>query len=101
MTPANIDLFRCILDTCSIKAISAIVVAMKKNYEYGIDGVIGKEARVVSKMEPQDEAQYMVKVNGELWSANSTDDLKPGDRVKVLSANELILVVGKIDVESL
>lgn len=62
-------------------------------------GLIGEEARVVSKMEPQDEAQYMVKVHGELWSAKSLDDLKPGEKVKILSVNRLTLVVGKTDVE--
>ena len=72
---------------------------MKKNYEYGAEGFIGKEARVVSELGRMNEAQYLVKVRGELWSANSIDDLKPGDKVKVLSANELILVVGKTDVE--
>ncbi|MEJ2738407.1 MAG: NfeD family protein [Dehalococcoidia bacterium] len=77
-------------------AISAIVVAMKKNYDYSL---IGKEAKVVTKLGPMNEPQYMVKVRGELWSANSTDDLKAGDRVKVLSADELVLVVGKTDVE--
>jgi membrane protein implicated in regulation of membrane protease activity len=74
---------------------------MKKNYEYGIEGVIGKEARVVSELGLLNDVQYLVKVRGELWSANSTDDLKLGDKVKILSANELILVVGKTGVESL
>ena len=86
-------------DTCSSKANSAIVVAMKKRYEYGIEGLIGEEARVVSKLEPQDKAQYMVKVRGELWSANSLDDLKPGEKVKILSVDRLTLVVGKAGVE--
>jgi membrane protein implicated in regulation of membrane protease activity len=85
--------------TCSSKAISAIVVAMKNNYEYGIEGVIGKEAKVVSKLGSLSDAQYLVKIRGELWSADSDDDLKPGDKVKILSANELILVVEKVDVE--
>jgi membrane protein implicated in regulation of membrane protease activity len=92
-------LYRSIPDTCSNKAISAIVVAMKKNYEYGIDGVIGKEAKVASKVGRLNEAQYLIKIRGELWSADSKDDLKPGDRVKVLSANELVLTVEKIDDE--
>ena len=68
---------------------------MKKRYEYDIEGLIGEEARVLSKLEPQDEARYMVRVRGELWSANSLDDLKLGETVKVLSVNRLTLVVGK------
>ena len=72
---------------------------MKKRYEYDIEGLIGEEARVVSKLEPQDEAQYMVRVRGELWSANTLDDLKPGEKVKILSINRLTLMVGKAGVE--
>ena len=72
---------------------------MKNRYEYGVEGFIGEEARVVSKSKPQDEARYMVKVRGELWGANSLDDLKPGDMVKILSANRLTLMVGKSVVE--
>jgi membrane protein implicated in regulation of membrane protease activity len=74
---------------------------MKKNYEYGVEGFIGEEARVISKLGLLNDAQYMVKVRGELWSANSIDDLKPGDKVKILSANKITLVVGKTGVESL
>ena len=72
---------------------------MKKSYEYDIKGLIGEEARVLSKLEPQDEAQYMVKVRGELWRANSLDDLKLGEKIKILSVNKLTLMVGKAGVE--
>jgi membrane protein implicated in regulation of membrane protease activity len=72
---------------------------MKKNYEYGAEGFIGEEAKVISKLGRLNDAQYMVKVHGELWSANSTDDLKPGDKVKILSADKITLVVGKTGVE--
>ena len=72
---------------------------MKKKYEYGAEGFIGEEARVVSKLGLFNDAQYMVKVRGELWSANSIDDLKPGDKVKILSTNRLILMVEKASIE--
>ncbi len=68
---------------------------MKNNYEYGVEGFIGEEAKVVSKLGPLNDAQYMVKVRGELWSADSVEDLKPGDKVKILSTKGLTLVVGK------
>ena len=76
-----------------------IARAMKKRSKYGLEGLIGAEARVVSKLGPHDEAQYMVRVRGELWSANSRDDLKPDETVKILSVNGLILLVGKTGVE--
>lgn len=72
-----------------------IVRAMKKRSKDGVEGLIGAEARVVSKLGPHDKAQYMVKVRGELWSANSRDKLKTDEMVKVLSVNGLTLVVGK------
>ena len=86
-------------DICASKAISVIVVAMKKKHEYSAEGFIGEEAIVISKLGPLNYAQYMVKVHGELWSANSVDDLKPGDKVKILSTNRLILVVAKASAE--
>jgi membrane protein implicated in regulation of membrane protease activity len=76
-----------------------IVRAMKKPSKYGLEGLTGAEVRVVSKLGPQDEAQYMVKVRGELWSANSRDDLSPGEVVKILSVNGLTLLVGKNSIE--
>ena len=72
---------------------------MKKKYVSGADGFIGEEARVVSKLGLFNDAQYMVKVHGELWSANSFDELKPGDKVKILSTNRLILMVRKASTE--
>ena len=69
---------------------------MKKNYEYGVEGFVGKEARVAFKLGYMNDAQYMVKVHGELWGANSIDDLELGDKVKILSANEFILGVEKV-----
>lgn len=72
-----------------------IVRAMKKRSKNGVEALIGAEARVVSKLGPHGEAQYRVKVRGELWSANSRDDLKPDATAKVLSVNGFTLVVGK------
>jgi membrane protein implicated in regulation of membrane protease activity len=73
-----------------------IVRAMKKRSKYGVEGLIGSEARVISKLSPHDEAQYMVRVRGELWNANSRDELKPDETVQVLAVSGLTLVVGKI-----
>jgi membrane-bound serine protease (ClpP class) len=77
-----------------------IAKAMKKRSKYGMEGLIGTEARVVSKLGPHDEAQYMVRVRGELWSANSYDELKPDETVKILSVSGLILLVEKVSAET-
>ena len=76
-----------------------IARAMKRRLKYGLEGLVGAEARVVSKLGPHDEAQYMVRVRGELWSANSRDDLKLGEMVKILSVDGLTLLVGKTSVK--
>jgi membrane protein implicated in regulation of membrane protease activity len=77
-----------------------IARAMKKRSRYDSEGLIGAEAMVVSKLGPRDEAQYLVKVRGELWSADSHDELKPGETVRILSVSGLILLVGKATAET-
>jgi membrane protein implicated in regulation of membrane protease activity len=73
----------------------AIVRAIKKSPKSGAEGMIGAEAKVVSKLGPQDDAQYLIKVHGELWRANSSDELKPGELVGILSVDGLTLLVGR------
>jgi membrane protein implicated in regulation of membrane protease activity len=68
---------------------------MKKRPAFGIEALIGAEGRVASKLGPHADAQYLVKVRGELWKANSGDDLKPDDRVEISSVDGLTLLVGK------
>jgi membrane protein implicated in regulation of membrane protease activity len=73
----------------------AIISAMKRRPNSGSESMIGAKARVVSKLRYQDEAQYAVKVRGELWNANSPDDLKPGETAKILSIDGLTLIIKK------
>jgi membrane protein implicated in regulation of membrane protease activity len=49
--------------------------AMRMRSRYGAEGLVGTEARVVSKVGPHDDAQYLVRVRGELWRTNSIDEL--------------------------
>ena len=69
------------------------VVTMKKRPQYSIESLIGTEGKVISRLGPHDEARYIVKAGGELWSANSNDTLKPDDIVTVISATGLKLQV--------
>jgi len=73
--------------------------AMKRRPDYGSEGLIGAEARVVSVLGAHDDARYLVRVRGELWKAHSRDDLKPDDTVRVLAVSGLILTVKKIKTE--
>jgi membrane protein implicated in regulation of membrane protease activity len=77
-----------------------IARAMKKRSKSGLEGLVGAEAMVISKLGPHDEAQYMVRVRGELWRANSNDELKPDETVKILSVSGLTLLVKKNSVET-
>jgi membrane protein implicated in regulation of membrane protease activity len=76
-----------------------IVRAMRRRPKYGVERMIGTAAMVVSKLRPQDEAEYIVRVRGELWSADSSDDLKPGETVTILAVQGIKLVVGKSPAE--
>ncbi len=83
-----------------ILALSAVLYwitarAMKKRPSYGIKALIGAQARVVSRLGPKADAQYLVKLRGELWRADSNDSLKPGEPVVVLSVNGLTLIVAR------
>ena len=73
-----------------------IARAMRKVPEAGLEELVGAEAIVASKLSPHDEARYMVRVQGELWSADSEDELEPGEKVKILSVDGLVLTVEKI-----
>ena len=69
--------------------------AMKRHPSYGVEALIGAEARVVSRLGPNADAQYLVKIHGELWRANSGERLESGQLVTVLSVSGLIMTVRK------
>jgi membrane protein implicated in regulation of membrane protease activity len=75
----------------------AIARVLKRRSIVGREGLIGAEARVISKLGSHDTAQYMVNVRGELWSANSPDELELNETVQIVSINGLKLTVKKID----
>jgi membrane protein implicated in regulation of membrane protease activity len=72
-----------------------VVRAMKKRHTYGIESMIGAEAKVVSRLSPRGNAQYTVRFHGELWNANSSDQLELNEKVIILSVNGLTLLVTK------
>jgi membrane protein implicated in regulation of membrane protease activity len=78
----------------------AILRAMKKIPTTGASGLVGAKARVVSKLGPSEEAQYLVEADGELWSANSPDMLGPGDIVIITDVEGIRLTVKRIDSQS-
>ena len=75
----------------------AIIRAMKKIPTTGVSGLVGSRARVVSELGPSDEAQYLVETDGEMWSANSPDVLKPGEEVRITGVKGIKLLVSHLD----
>ena len=70
-----------------------IVRAMKKHPKTGSEGLIGATAIVVSSLQTGNEAQYVVRIQGELWNAKSSDILRAGELVTVIGVNGLRLLV--------
>lgn len=70
-----------------------ILDAMKRPERDGFHSLIGTEAEVVSQLEPGGAAQYLVRTNGELWSARSTEVLRPKEKVNIAALDGLRLVV--------
>ena len=58
------------------------------------DRLIGKKAEVFKKT---DKNTFIVRVEGEEWSAHSNDSIEVGDIVKVVGINSIILIIEKED----
>jgi membrane protein implicated in regulation of membrane protease activity len=67
--------------------------SMKQSSVTGTEGLIGKDAKVVSQSRSGNELSSVVEVQGELWTATSADTLKIGDKVKITAMDGLTLVV--------
>ncbi len=70
-----------------------IARSMSKQPETGSEGLIGATAEVVSKLNPGNLAQYLVRSQGELWSASSPDVLGTGEMVSIAAVDGIRLVV--------
>jgi len=67
--------------------------AMRKPPQDGFQNLIGTEAEVVSKMASVHSAQYLVRSQGELWSAYSKDILEIGEQVNIVAVRGIGVVV--------
>lgn len=70
-----------------------IAKSMGKHPETGKEGLIGVEGEVVSRLSPTNHAQYLVRSQGELWSASSPDSLQAGEMVRIAAIDGIRLVV--------
>jgi membrane-bound serine protease (ClpP class) len=70
-----------------------IAKSMRKQPETGSEGLIGATGEVVSKLGPENHAKYLVRSQGELWSANSPDLLRTGETVSISAVEGIRLMV--------
>jgi membrane protein implicated in regulation of membrane protease activity len=66
----------------------------------GKEGLIGKDARVVSQSRSGNEPAYLVEVKGELWTATSADAVKVGETVRIMGMDGIRLIVGRKNMDS-
>jgi len=71
--------------------------AMRKPIQDGFQSLIGTEAEVVSKGAPGHSAKYLVRAQGELWSAYSKDTLNIGEPVNIVAVKGIGVVVERAE----
>lgn len=74
-----------------------ITRTMRKPPRDGFQSLIGTKAEVVSELETGHSAQYLVRSQGELWTAYSTDTFQPGERVKIVAVKGIGVVVERAE----
>jgi len=67
--------------------------AMRQPVQDGFQSLIGTEATVVSRLTSDGSIKYLVRSQGELWSAYSTDTLQSGEPVKIVAVKGISVVV--------
>lgn len=63
--------------------------AMNRPVETGIEALVHSTGEVVGK----EGDLFCVRVQSEIWNAESTDKLRPGDRIEVIGVEGLMLKV--------
>jgi len=72
-------------------------IALKKQTTIGLPSMTGSRGRVTTKLEPDG----MVRIRGELWSAQSTEGtINEGEDVVIVSQDSLKLLVRRADKNS-
>jgi membrane protein implicated in regulation of membrane protease activity len=70
-----------------------IAKSMGRRPETGSESLIGAAGEVVSKLGPGGHAKYLIRSQGELWSANSPDLLQTGEKVSVEAVDGIRILV--------
>ena len=70
---------------------------MRQPVQDGFQSLIGTEAKVVSRLASDGSIKYLVRSQGELWSAYSTDTLQSGEPVKIVAVKGIGMVVERTE----
>ena len=73
-----------------------IIRAMKKPIQDGFQSLIGTEDEVISKRSPDGSTRYLVRSQGELWNAYSTDVLEIGEPVDIVAVKGIGIVAERV-----
>ena len=74
-------------------AITKGILAQRRQPAGGIEGLVGESGVARTAIEPGTEGRVLV--HGELWTAESDEPIRAGERVRVLSGEGLRLRVGR------
>ncbi len=74
-----------------------IMREMKKPMQDGFQSLIGTQAKVVSKLMSDGSAKYLVRSQGELWSAHTRDTIEVGEQVNIVAVKGIGIVVERAD----
>ena len=70
-----------------------ITKSMMKPLSTGAESLIGINAEVISRLGPNNYTKYLVRSQGELWSADSPDVLRTGEMVRITAVHGIRLIV--------
>ncbi len=71
--------------------------AMIRPIKDGFQSLVGTTAEVVSKLVSDGSAKYLVRSQGELWSAHTRDTLKIGEQVNIVAVKGIGVVVERAE----
>ncbi|MCD6117363.1 nodulation protein NfeD [bacterium] len=75
-----------------VVALGLALKAQKKKVSTGLEGLVGEKGEVARKLGDF----YQVRIHGEIWKAMCDSSLRSGDKVDVLSVDNMMLRVEKI-----
>jgi membrane protein implicated in regulation of membrane protease activity len=77
-----------------------IASSMRKTPRIGVESLVSTDAEVISKINPGHRAQYLVRSQGELWSARCPNVLEIGEIVRIAAVDGISLLVNHKDKDS-